>query len=87
MPLETINNFRDHGQVRQRIEEHREDARQTFTQLKDLGIHYDQVTQQLLDEGVQKFADSFHQLLLVSNRKSRLCCNPAYPSDLSIMFI
>jgi hypothetical protein len=30
--------------------------------LERFGIHYDQVTQQLLDEGVQKFADSFHQL-------------------------
>jgi hypothetical protein len=30
--------------------------------LEKVGISYDQVTQQLLDEGVKKFADSFHQL-------------------------
>jgi len=46
MPLETIENFSDHGRV----------------ELEKIGIHYDQVTKQLQDEGVQKFADSFHEL-------------------------
>jgi transaldolase len=31
-------------------------------ELEKVGIHYAQITQQLQDEGVQKFADSFHQL-------------------------
>jgi transaldolase len=62
MPLETINNFRDHGQVRYSIEDDIPGARQTFEELEKVGISYKQVTQQLLDEGVQKFADSFHQL-------------------------
>ena len=62
MPLETINNFRDHGCVRCSIGEDLAVVRQALGELEKLGIHYDQVTQQLLDEGVQKFADSFHQL-------------------------
>jgi transaldolase len=62
MPLETIQNFRDHGQVRQTIEDDLEGAKATLAALEELGIHYDQVTQQLQDEGVQKFADSFHKL-------------------------
>jgi transaldolase len=62
MPLETINNFRDHGHTRCTIDEDLAGAQQTLDELEKLGIHYDQVTQQLLDEGVQKFADSFHQL-------------------------
>jgi transaldolase len=62
MPLETINNFRDHGQVRYSIGDNIPAAHQTFEELEKLGIAYKQVTQQLLDEGVQKFADSFHQL-------------------------
>jgi transaldolase len=33
-----------------------------FEELEKVGIHYDQVTKQLQDEGVQKFADSFHEL-------------------------
>jgi len=62
MPLETINNFRDHGQVRCTIDDDLAGAKQTLDELEKIGIHYDQVTKQLLDEGVQKFADSFHQL-------------------------
>jgi transaldolase len=62
MPLETIENFRDHGRVRLSIEDNLEEAHQVFDALEKIGIHYDQVTKQLQDEGVQKFADSFHTL-------------------------
>jgi len=62
MPLETIENFRDHGRVRLSIEDNLEEADQVFDALEKIGIHYDQVTKQLQDEGVQKFADSFHTL-------------------------
>lgn len=62
MPLETIENFRDHGHARNSIEDDLEGASQTLASLEEIGIHYSQVTQQLQDEGVQKFADSFHKL-------------------------
>ena len=62
MPLETIENFRDHGRVRLSIEDNIPQAKAELAALEEIGIHYDQVTQQLLDEGVQKFADSFHEL-------------------------
>src|SRR6266568_3599389 len=72
MPLETIENFRDHGRVSLTIENDITQAHAVLAALEELGIHYDQVTQQLLDEGVQKFADSFHQLLdgIESKRKA-----------------
>jgi transaldolase len=62
MPLETIENFRDHGKVRLSIEDNVAQAHTELDALEQIGIHYDQVTQQLQDEGVQKFADSFHKL-------------------------
>ncbi len=62
MPLETIVNFRDHGVARNSIEDNIAQAHAALDALEQVGIHYDQVTQQLQDEGVQKFADSFHQL-------------------------
>ncbi len=63
MPQETVKNFLDHGVVKENsIEDDIEGARATLDGLEQIGIHYDQVTQQLLDEGVHKFADSFHQL-------------------------
>src|ERR1700736_5236646 len=60
MPLETIENFRDHGRVCYSVEDDIPGAHATFEALEKIDIHYDQVTQQLLDEGVKKFADSFH---------------------------
>jgi transaldolase len=62
MPLETIENFRDHGRVSLTIENNIPQAKAELAALEEVGIHYDQVTQQLQDEGVQKFADSFHEL-------------------------
>jgi len=37
-------------------------ARRVFEQLREAGIDYDAVTDTLEREGVQKFADSFHEL-------------------------
>lgn len=62
MPLETIQNFKDHGRVALTIENNIPQAKAELEMLESVGISYDAVTQQLLDEGVQKFADSFHQL-------------------------
>ncbi len=62
MPMETIENFRDHGKVGNTVEKDNKKAHDELEALEAVGIHYDQVTQQLQDEGVQKFADSFHQL-------------------------
>jgi transaldolase len=62
MPLETIQNFRDHGRASPTIENDIPQASAEFAALEEVGIHYDQVTQQLQDEGVQKFTDSFHDL-------------------------
>ena len=62
MPLETIENFRDHGKVRLSVEDDIQSAKNVLAELEKIGIHYDQVTQQLQDEGVKKFADSFHEL-------------------------
>jgi len=72
MPLETIENFRDHGRVRYSIEDNIPQARAELAALEEIGIHYDQVTQQLQDEGVQKFADSFHELFKGIEAKRQL---------------
>src|SRR5436309_5320612 len=71
MPLETIENFRDHGRVSMTVENDIPQAHAVLAALEEIGIHYDQVTQQLLDEGVKKFADSFHQLFDGIERKRK----------------
>ena len=62
MPLTTIEHFRDHGRVRHSIEDNLPQAKAELAALEEVGIHYDQVTRQLQEEGVRKFADSFHTL-------------------------
>jgi transaldolase len=64
MPLETIEAFQDHGEVRgDTVLEGIDEARALLTQLADAGVEYDDVTDTLEAEGVQKFADSFDQIV------------------------
>jgi transaldolase len=64
MPEETIKDFQDHGEVRgDTVLEDVEDAHELLHQLAALGIDYDDVVLTLEKEGVQKFSDSFKELL------------------------
>ena len=63
MPKETIEAFQDHGEVRPTLEQGLDEARALFEELAAVGIDYDDVTRVLEEEGVQKFADSFDELL------------------------
>ncbi len=65
MPEATINAFKDHGRVANTLTEGVEEARQTIALLAEVGISYDAVTQQLLDEGGKLFSDSFDKLMQV----------------------
>jgi transaldolase len=63
MPEETIQAFQDHGQVAETLTQGLDEARQLFDDLRDAGIDYDDVSETLEREGVQKFSDSFEDLL------------------------
>jgi transaldolase len=63
MPAETIAAFQDHGQVADTLEQGLDEARQLLDELERVGVDYDDVTETLEKEGVQKFADSFEELL------------------------
>ncbi|HVM70096.1 MAG TPA: transaldolase [Gaiellaceae bacterium] len=64
MPAETIAAFQDHGEVkRDSLTSGIEEARQLLAELEAAGVDYDDVTDVLEAEGVQKFADSFEELL------------------------
>jgi transaldolase len=63
MPEETIKAFQDHGEPQPRLESDLEDARHVFAELKRVGVDYDDVTDTLEREGVEKFADSFGELI------------------------
>jgi transaldolase len=63
LPLRTIDAYRDHGEPAPRLEEGVATARETLQILGELGIDIDEVTQQLEDEGVDKFVTSYDQLM------------------------
>jgi transaldolase len=72
MPLKTIEGLRGHGRVRLSMEDHLLEAQAELAALEEAGIHYDQVTRQLQDEGVQKFVDSFRTLFAGIDNKRKV---------------
>ncbi len=63
MPLETIEAFQDHGEVRgDTVLEGVDEAEALLGQLADAGVDYDDVVAVLEAEGVQKFTDSFAEI-------------------------
>jgi transaldolase len=63
MPLETIQAFQDHGVVRDTLTEGIEEARKLLSQLAEAGVDYADVVETLEREGVEKFSQSFAELL------------------------
>src|SRR6185503_3953929 len=63
MPPETIDAFLDHGKVELTLERDLEDARAHLEMLEKLGINLNEVTRQLLDEGVEKFIKPFDAVM------------------------
>ena len=64
MPEETIQAFQDHGEIRgDTVLDDLGDAHELIDKLAAVGVDYDDVVETLELEGVQKFADSFAELL------------------------
>lgn len=66
VPPATLDAFREHGVVRGvTIEEDVEEAETTLAKLAEFGIDMDEVTDKLLEDGVNLFAESFRELMEV----------------------
>jgi transaldolase len=64
MPLETIKAFQEHGEVRgDTVLDGVKKAHKLLEKLAEAGVDYDDVTDTLDAEGVQKFSDSFDQIV------------------------
>jgi transaldolase len=72
MPEETIKAYQDHGSPRSRLESGLPDAEKLLEDLARAGVDYDDLTETLEREGVEKFAESFHDLMqaLADKRKA-----------------
>jgi transaldolase len=72
MPEETIRAFQDHGEIRgDTVTKGVKKAHALLEEIAKVGVDYDDVTETLELEGVQKFADSFAELLAGVGSKHR----------------
>ena len=62
MPPATLEAFRDHGKLRDSLEEDIEEAQHVLAELERSGISLDAVTAELIKDGVRLFADSADKL-------------------------
>jgi transaldolase len=69
MPLNTLQTFRDHGKVERTVDTGLEEAYNVMNGLEELEINIDQITEDLEDEGVRLFKESFDQLISLIQEK------------------
>jgi transaldolase len=69
LTLETLEAYRTHGDPKSRLDQDVEQASWVLQRLRKMGINIDQVTQQLEDEGVQKFVQAFDLLMNALKKK------------------
>jgi transaldolase len=63
VPPETLEAFLDHGTVERTLDQDIDVARVQLEHLKKLGVNLDNVTSDLLDEGVEKFVKPYDKLI------------------------
>lgn len=70
LPDETIEAFADHGKLEENtIEKNLNEAYKVIDELKKIGIDIDFVTQQLLNEAIQKFIEPYDNLMKSLSKK------------------
>lgn len=63
VPPQTLTALQEHATVERTVDTNINDARVVIARLRDLLIDLDEITDELLVEGVEKFADSFDSLM------------------------
>ena len=71
MPKKTVEAVMDHGDIKPTLEEGVEEAKQLLDRLREAGLDYEDVTDILEKEGIQKFADPFNEMLEEIQNKSK----------------
>jgi transaldolase/glucose-6-phosphate isomerase len=73
LPPATMDAFRDHGKVADSLDTKIDEAKGVMQRLAKAGISIDAVTEKLVDEGVQLFADAFDKLLgAVAQKRAKI---------------
>ena len=73
LPPATLEDFLDHGLVATTVETDIDGAHTRRSELAELGIDLDSVTQKVLDDGVESFAKSFDGLMAsIAEKRQKL---------------
>lgn len=75
IPPKTLEAFLDHGNIALALEQGLEEAQEQLNSLPDLGINLADVTQELLDEGVENFIKPYDSLLKTIDEKKAALIN------------
>jgi len=75
IPPKTLEAFLDHGAVALTLESDLDEARAQLNDLAELGINLEEVTQQLLDEGVDNFVKPYDELIKTLTEKKEALIN------------
>ncbi len=71
IPMDTLVAFRDHGNAENTLEEGLDTATATLEQIKTAGIDLAKITQQLEDEGIEKFNQPYDKLLAAIEKQKQ----------------
>lgn len=71
MPAATLEATMDHAEIEPTLQSGVENAHEFMRELREAGVDYDDIVETLEKEGVQKFADSFDELLEGIQNKGR----------------
>ncbi|HKY04058.1 MAG TPA: transaldolase [Blastocatellia bacterium] len=78
LPPATFDAFRDHGRARVTIEDNLDQERAVLERLEESGISLDEVTRQVLADGVRLFVEPFEKLLgAIEKRRGELSVSQA----------
>ena len=69
LPMETLDAYRDHGQPQQTLDQNISQAYHILNKLSLVGIDIDTVTQQLEEDGVEKFVSALERLMISLKEK------------------
>lgn len=82
MPPATLDAFRDHGKLRDSLEENVDDARAVLEELERSGVSLDAITEELVKDGVKLFADAADKLYGAVAHKRATVLGPALDRQL-----
>lgn len=80
VPPATLDAFRDHGKVRKSLDEDVEGASETMAALERAGVSMQEVTDQLLEDGVRLFSEAFDKLLATIEEECRKAADTGSPA-------